>query len=164
MNPLGHEVSFYSDLIYFLERYTLVTEQLVQRGILWQSSSLSERSRPAAPRWSAPRAMQTARSWNASRLRPRPRRRPLRPSTHGLPTRTSPRWASAPLAPPQSTLPRPNTARSWRRPKRHGATLTCWAPSKTSSIFPAATTPTSTSPAWARSPLVAPRASLTWCI
>lgn len=35
---------------------------------------------------------------------------------------------------------------------------------KTSSIFPAATTPTSTSLAWARSPLVAPRASLTWCI
>lgn len=30
--------------------------------------------------------------------------------------------------------------------------------------IPAATTPTSTSPAWARSPLVAPRASLTWCI
>lgn len=29
MNPLGHEVSFYSDLIYFLERYTLVTERLV---------------------------------------------------------------------------------------------------------------------------------------
>lgn len=29
MNPLGHEVSFYSDLIHFLERYTLVTEQLV---------------------------------------------------------------------------------------------------------------------------------------
>lgn len=35
---------------------------------------------------------------------------------------------------------------------------------KTSSISPAATTPTSTSPAWARSPLVAPRASLTLCI
>ena len=35
------------------------------------------------------------------------------------------------------------------------------APSKTSSIFPAATTPTSTSPAWARSPLVALRASPT---
>ena len=48
--------------------------------------------------------------------------------------------------------------------QQHGATLTCWAPSKTSSIFPAATAPTSTSPAWARSPLVAPRASLTWCI
>ena len=29
----------------------------------------------------------------------------------------SPRWASAPLAPPQSTLPRPNTARSPETPK-----------------------------------------------
>ena len=27
-----------------------------------------------------------------------PRRRPSRPSTHGLPTRASPPWASAPLA------------------------------------------------------------------
>ena len=33
---------------------------------------------------------------------------------------------------------------------------------KTSSISPAATIPTSTSPAWARSRLVAPRASPTW--
>ena len=56
------------------------------------------------------------------------RRRPLRPSTHGLPTRASPRWALAPLAPRQSTLPRPNTARSWRRQNGHGATLICWAP------------------------------------
>lgn len=161
--PPRCEASFYSAFLNGLELYTLVTEQLVpERGILWQNSSLSERSRPAAPRWSAPRAMQTVRSWSVSRSRPRPRRRLSRSSTHGLPTRASPRWASAPLAPPQSTLPRPNTARSWRRPKRHGATSTCWALSKTSSISPAATIPTSTSPAWARSRLVVPRALPMW--
>ena len=163
MNPLGHEVSFYSDLIYFLEPYTLVTEQLVpERGLLWQNSSLSERSRRAAPKWSVPRAMQTARSWSASRSPPRPRRRRLRPSTRGLPTRASRPWASAPLAPPPSTPHRRSTARSWRRPRRHGATLTCWAASKMSSTSPAATTPTSTSPAWARSRLAVRRASPTW--
>ena len=116
------------------------------------------RSRRAEPKWFVQRAMRTGRLSSAGALTPPRPRRPCARAQSGLPIGESKRSVWVPLARQQSIRPLRVLARFSRRPSSPGATLTCWVRSSRALIFPWGTTPTSTSPAWVRSPSVVPRA------